>query len=269
MKTSFYFVLWIMVYPILGLIDNEYVAQNPFFFAIVFVLIVLVLFNRVVHKMSAYDKAAQNVLILEDVYTGDVISFRKRIVRDMTLELAYAIYFLATIIVLLLCMANGFTDWSALILFAVFFAQAVGRLYKWNKDKAELDNEPTSEQCMNIAVFTYGLDYSSYYEQRENTTYDAILGDRPRGYMAFQIVSMVIAIICSLLGLIFLVRGIICFLIFDSTMLVGAFGVVYLLYGSLATYFGVKDIIVISRSFKQTKKIKINSTQPTTEMIDS
>ena len=31
MKTSFYFVVWIVIYPLLGLLHNEFIYNNSFF----------------------------------------------------------------------------------------------------------------------------------------------------------------------------------------------------------------------------------------------
>lgn len=37
MKTSFYFVLWILIYPILGLFNNSFIDNNAFIVALAIV----------------------------------------------------------------------------------------------------------------------------------------------------------------------------------------------------------------------------------------
>ncbi len=37
MKTSFYFVLWILIYPILGLLNNSFINENSFVVPLAFI----------------------------------------------------------------------------------------------------------------------------------------------------------------------------------------------------------------------------------------
>lgn len=60
MKTSFYFVVWILIYPLLGLIDNQFVNRNSFLcgsLAISFgVKDTISLINALRHKPSAINR---------------------------------------------------------------------------------------------------------------------------------------------------------------------------------------------------------------------
>lgn len=60
MKTSFYFVVWILIYPLLGLIDNQFVNRNSFLYgslAISFgVKDTISLINPLRHKPSAINR---------------------------------------------------------------------------------------------------------------------------------------------------------------------------------------------------------------------
>lgn len=67
-----------------------------------------------------------------------------------------------------------------------------------------------------------------------------MLPERPRHFKAFQIFSIVIAGICSLLGLLYVILAAIVMIGSDS-LATDALAGMYLLYGSLAAYFGIKD----------------------------
>ena len=251
MKTSFYFVLWILIYPILGLLNNEFINNNAFFVAIVVVWGLSWLLNRVMPKTLAYERASQIAPILEDVYTGNVSSFSKRLSSDTLIETVTAIYFsVTTLVVAMTIFLVGINDWVALIVFGFFTIGAISRSIKLGKAKAALHSNPTPEECMDIAADVYQLDYASYYEEHEGVDYADILPPKPRYFKGFQIFSLVVAAIAAILGLLYIVSGIL--IMFNGRSIeIGALAGMYFLYGSLATYFGVKDIITIAKSFKK------------------
>ena len=120
--------------------------------------------------------------------------------------------------------------------------------------KSSLNENPTGEQCMEIATETYKLDYASYYEQRQEVSYKEMLPPRPHHFKAFQIFSIIIAVIAALLGLFYITTAI--FIILGSSSFeAGAYAGMYFLYGSLATYFGIKDIITTSQYFTAKKSL--------------
>ena len=100
MKTSFYFVLWILIYPILGLLNNSFIDNNAFIVALVVVWGLSWLLNRIMPNTMTYEHALNVAPILEDVYTGNVASFSKRLSKEATIELVTAIYFIVTTIVI-------------------------------------------------------------------------------------------------------------------------------------------------------------------------
>lgn len=76
MKTSFYFVLWILIYPILGLFNNSFIYNNAFIVALAIVWGLSWLLNRIMPDTLTYERVLQVAPILEDVYTGNVASLR-------------------------------------------------------------------------------------------------------------------------------------------------------------------------------------------------
>lgn len=243
MKTSFYFVLWILIYPILGLFNNTVINDNAFIVALAVVWGFSWLLNRIMPETLTYERASQIAPILEDVYTGNVTSFKKRLSMEANIEIITAIYFIVTTIVIAIAVFKvGVNDWLALAIFGFFTIGAISRSSSLIKAKSQLRNNPTPEQCMEISDETYKLDYASYYEARRNVSYEEMLPPKPKHFKVFKIFSIVISTIASLLGLLYIVLGIV-IMLSQSSLEAGAVAGMYFLYGSLAAYFGVKDFI--------------------------
>ena len=251
MKTSFYFVLWILIYPLLGHLNNDFVNNNAFFMALVAVWGLSWLLNKVMPKTLFYERVSQMAPILEDVYTGNVNSFSKRLSSDALIETVTAIYFcISTLVVAMTIFLVGINDWVGLIVFGFFAIGAISRSIKLGKAKAALHSNPTAEECMKISIDVYQLDYASYYEVHNGVDYADLLPPKPKYFNGFQIFSLVVAAIAAILGLLFIVSGIL--IMFNGRSIeMGVLAVMYFLYGSLATYFGVRDIITIAKSFKK------------------
>lgn len=243
MKTSFYFVLWILIYPILGIFNNSFIDNNAFIVALAIVWGLSWLLNRMMPDTLTYERVSQITPILENVYTGNVSSFRKRLVRDCNIETVTAIYFVVTTVVIALAIFKaGVNDWIALVIFGFFTYGAISRSISLLRAKATLKSNPTSEQCMEIADETYKLDYASYYDARKGASYQEMMPPKPKYFKAFKVFSVTIAVIAALLGLLYIILGV---LIMSSqpTIEAGAVAGMYFLYGSLAAYFGVKDFV--------------------------
>lgn len=243
MKTSFYFVVWILIYPLLGLFNSTFIDENAFIVALLAVWGLSWLINRTMPDTLAYERASQAASILEDIFTGNLIHFRKRITRQAIIECITSFYFLITTLVLVMKVAGyGGDDWLALIVFALFTYSTIARSIRLLHDYSRLKAHTTKEECERIASDTYVLDYDAYARDRERDSYANLLPRKPKHYKAFQIVSMFIAGICVCLGLIYIVMGVTVMFGHDSIG-TGAIAGMYFLYGSLATYFGIKDLI--------------------------
>ena len=242
MKTSFYFVLWILIYPILGLLNNSFIDNNAFIVALAVVWGLSWLLNRIMPNTLTYERALNVAPILEDVYTGNVASFSKRLSKEATIELVTAIYFIVTTIVIAIAIFKaGVNDWIALLIFGFFTFGAISRSAGLIKAKTNLKNNPNPEQCMEIAEETYKLDYASYYEARNGASYNNMMPEKPKHFKIFHVCSTIISAICTLLGAVYIILGVILF--FGQPIEVQTIAGMYFLYGTLATYFGIKDFI--------------------------
>lgn len=250
MKTSFYFVLWILIYPILGLLNNSFIDNNAFIVALAVVWGLSLLLNQIMPNTLTYERALNVAPILEDAYTGNVASFSKRLLKDATIELVTAIYFIVTTIVIAIAIFKaGVNNWIALLIFGFFTFGAISRSARLIKAKINLKNNPNPEQCMEIAEETYKLDYASYYEARNGADYSHMMPEKPKHFKILQVCSTIISAICTLLGAAYIFLGVILF--FGQPIEVQTIAGMYFLYGTLATYFGIKDFISGVSSRKQ------------------
>ena len=69
-----------------------------------------------------------------------------------------------------------------------------------------------------------------------------MLPEKPKHFIAFKVFSIVFATIASFLGLLYIILGVL-IMLSQTTLEAGALAGMYFLYGSLATYFGVKDFV--------------------------
>ena len=243
MKTSFYFVVWILIYPLLGLLHNSFINQNAFIVALLAIWGLSWLLNRTMPETITYERASQTAPLLEDIYIGNIARFRKHITRQAIIEALFSFYLLITTLVILLSITDsGGNDWLALIIFAIFTFSTISQSIKLLKAYSRLKANLTKEECEQILSETYHIDYSVYAEERNRRNFEDMLPPRPAHFRAFQIFSMIVSGICVVLGLVYVVLGLLVMFGNDSVG-AGAIAGMYFLYGSLATYFGIKDLI--------------------------
>ncbi len=256
MKTSFYFVLWILIYPILGLFNNDFIAENSFVVAVAIVWGLSLLLNHMMPKTLAYERVSQIAPIMENIYKDNVNAFIKRLRTETRIETFTSIYFLVTTAVIAYAVFKvGVNDWIALIIFGFFTFGTISRSINLSKNLAKVKSNPAPEQCAETAEEVYKLDYAAYYEGRQSNAYELMLPPRPQHFKAFQIFSIVIAGICALFGILYIISAII-IIIGSSSLAEDALAGMYFLYGSLATYFGIKDFVTTFQSLRAKSPLK-------------
>ena len=257
MKTSFYFFLWIIIYPLLGLLHNPWIYQNSFIVALFVVWGISWILNKNMPETLSYERVTEMSSILEEVYNGNVRAFMKRLSRMVSIEFITAIYLGVAFVFVLFSMVRGSADdWIALLIFGLFAFAAISRAFKLNQVYQRIKQNPTPEECASVVEETFRVDYAGYYNSRLHTTAQALLPPRPRHFKAFQIFSLVIAILCGLSGLFYLVMSIIILAENRSAEAISG-GIMYFLYGSLAAYFGIKDSVSCINYFRQNRKIPV------------
>lgn len=251
MKTSFYFVLWILIYPLLGMLHNDFIDRNSFIVALMVVWGISWLLNRAMPNTLAYENRRSLSPILEDIYRGDVKEFLRGVRRNVLVEGVTGLYFsIATVVVVIGALQGGLDDWVALAIFAFFAFGTISRSVKMANAYNSLKADPTPQRCEQIARGLFHLNYASYSRSRERyDDHDDYLPERPRFFTGFQIFSLLMALASLFLGLYFVVTSVMAVVV-NGTFLTSAFAGMYFLYGSLAAYFGVRDTLSIIRSFK-------------------
>ncbi len=242
MKTSFYFVLWIAIYPILDLMG---LSENSFIIALFIIFGLSWLLNSRFSNLSTYERLMQSLPIMEDVFTGNIGSIYKRLTREFVIETITAIYLLiATAIMAYMVFALGSSETFALIIFGFISVGVIIRSNKLYKALSSIKSDPSMENCADIVDKTYQLNYASYHEARQDRCLEELLPLRPKFYTPFKVLSFIFAIACTILGALFIVFSLIP-MILEGFSITGLFFTMRFLYGSLALYFGIKDLVSI------------------------
>lgn len=243
MKVSFYFMLWILIYPALDLLSIQLVTDNSFVIALIVIYAISWATGRYMTDINAYEKIVHHAPILEDVHTTNVDSLRKRIQKDFIVELTTAIYFIITIVFLIMLMTKGVShDWFALIVFAFFTYGSITQIYLQTKALKQLKGNASQEQCEDVVGYVYDLSYSAYKSDREQFSYENIITYRPAHYKAYAITSAIIAVICILLGIVHVCLAASIFY-YSSDATAASAATMLLLYGVLATKYGIMDVM--------------------------
>ncbi|MGN0237711.1 MAG: hypothetical protein ACI4AK_06475 [Lepagella sp.] len=254
MKTSFYFVLWIMIYPLLEWFGIGTEGNQSFIIALLAVFGISYLITRLMPATINYENVTHAAPYYEDVFTGNVPFFMHRIKREMILEIVTSIYFLsATFCIAWISFANLSPDWITLALFGLFTYQAIHRSYNHYKVYSSLREDPTPQQCAEVLQNSFGTDPEEYSQQRMYNTYEEMLPPRPKHYTLFRVVSSVFAIAALLLGIGHIIWALV--LILGSSIAAASAAVMLLLYGSLAAYYGIHDLVEIISSKPKAKTI--------------
>lgn len=252
MKTSFYFVIWILIYPILGFFHNSFIENNSFIIALIIVWGLSYFLNNAMPNILSYERRTNSYPILEKVYTGNVAGFYKSVSAQTTMSVISALYFVVATVVIIITFFSNFDDWIAVLLFVFFSYSSMKRSVECAKIKTALKQNPTPDECMNIAEHNMGLDYSSYYSRRQTLSYAEMFQPRPSGFKVFLIVSMIFALISAILGILSVIFGLISLFggLGGHSFAYTAVGSMYFLYGSLAAFYGIKDVIDCFKQFK-------------------
>ena len=256
MKTSFYFVMWIAIYPLLALIPNPGIQDYSFMVALVVVFVVSMAINKLMFRIIFYENVSRGTEIMEDIYNGNVAHFRKRIDRDTAIETLSAIYFITTTALLLyMLISSGLNNnIVALVVFAFLSIGAYTRAGKLIKASIALRKDPSAEECMSVAYSIFNLNYENYYVQRIDRQLSDLLPERPKGYTLFIVISIIFAIISMVLGLLFISLGTLGLI--RTGMSTAGWFFLQILYGTLAIYFGFRDCVDSIQSFKRSKTLK-------------
>lgn len=263
MRTSFYLVLWIIIYTILRHINNSFIINYAFIEAFVIVWGITWLVNRAISGILSYERAVKTIPILDNIYTANINSFNKELSRKINGNIITTIYFLGiSIVAISMFFKTEVYDWIVLIAFALFILVAISRTSCLIKSKSDLNDNCSVEQCKKIAHSVYNLDCAIYCDSSKESALTNVLQQSPKSYRIFKYCSMAIATVAIVFGLLILILGpgeiisqpfddnsiLTRFSIFNDYLESGGLSCIYILYGSFAVYFGVVDFLFYNSS---------------------
>ncbi len=237
MISSFYFVLWIAAYLLIG-ISGIAVLQHYAFFAAFAVVILLSrgvssLWREPIEMRTRRDING----LLEIYYTGDFSRLCDMRRRQLWLSAASFIYM--TVATVCIALAG---QWIIAAIFAFFAYQTGVQTHRANaayRSLLQAGSIPPLEGNMAEA-------YRRFAEVRSYRSFSELLPPPSRGEKALRIFNFVMAGLCTLIGLGFLLFFGWIVLHYGSSD-TGA--VINAMYGALALLYGVTDLITLIRGF--------------------
>lgn len=244
MKTSFYFVVWILVYPLLGLDNpNTMAYENSFLIAILAVFVLSWLLKTLMPKTHVYEKEVPKLLIFEDAYQGNVEAIKKRLTGGFWVNLATAAYTFMTVLMVLAEFGQPGDHILELAIFALLCFASVRGSYKAYSLRSYLGANPDKAGCEEVVEQMYVAEYETFKGEREQKPLAEMMPPRPAHYKGFLIFSTLAAAVATILGVCLLLVGFV-FVPGSSESLMN------ILYGSLASYFGIRDMASCAKTLK-------------------
>lgn len=231
MKTSFYFVLWQLIFILLAFLPIPGLDNYSFIIAIVLVIVISSALNKALSEQLRKEQVSDIARSFEMIYTNDVTGYRKILKRSAILEtITFAYLACATLGLFFIPSSN--LPFGELIIFAIITIgtgyssfKAIG---KYNQ-AAKADSLGVTEEALE--------DYNRFKEQRQYHLFDEFMPEKPsKGY---RIATIIFAILSILSGLLFMGISVYGIIVGNSSNLMT---MSYLLYGGLALFFGVKDV---------------------------
>ena len=241
MKTSFYFVLWIMIYPILELTGVAFLRENSFIVALLIVMFVMPhLTKKIFEKDIIYSRNKRVIDYFETIYTNNVAKIKKGLMTNIILNSVVFIYFVSYVVGILVM---GVPD--ALLQYVVFgvLSLLAGSWIVKNVSQYMKIKDIVAFDDDNLEYVLTENDrpiYEEYKEKRAMVSYQQLMASLGNGGKALKITSIVFAIICTLLGIMYVYLWLPLMLFnFNGELIIMAMVV----YASMAVYYGIHDLI--------------------------
>ena len=241
MKTSFYFVMWICIYPILELTGVPFLQENSFFVAFLVVMFAIPhLTKKIFEKDIVYSHNKHVIDYFETIYTNNIAKIKKRLMTNIILNSVVFVYFVSYVIgILLLGIPDALMQY---IIFGVLSLLAGSWIAKNVSQYMKIkDIEEFDEDNIEYVIAEKDLPvYESYKAQRAEMSYEQMLASLGNGGKMLKITSIVFAIVCTFLGLVFVYMWLPLLLFgFKGELLI----IAMVVYASMAVYYGINDLI--------------------------
>lgn len=242
MKTSFYFVAWILVYVLIDILNIQQLKENSFVAACIIVWGGAYVMNKVFATNVQNQQVRKVAKFFEKINTNDVSGLRKEIFKDFVLEISATVYLLLAVIGFVTLNVGEFIVY---IVFGSFLLLSCKKSYDLLAKYNSIRNIGSLSEFMedNITQFLTEEEidcYNSYCTERNEHSFEEMCPMEERSYKIYQITSVAFSIICILLGAILLVSW---FPLFFFANQGGFLITAMVLYASMALFYGIKDLI--------------------------
>ena len=232
MISSFYFVMWILIYFLIIISGNRFLGEYAFFVAFIGVFVFGSLANNLCREPIERRNQREFVTMEEIIYTGDIDKLRSRARKRLYMLMASFAYMAIATVGLVL----GHADWIIIGIFA-FFTFTTGReVHRMNDEYRRL--------CQSTGIdvpdgpFREALE--NYAARRQSASFLELCPKPTASEKALRIFNIVVSVACILIGAFFIY-------FFGLTILqYGTAGnssvIINLAYGLLALVYGINDL---------------------------
>jgi len=239
MITSFYFVLWILIYFLIMVSGNAALANYGFFVALVGVYLIGLVANALCKETIERRNRRDFLALMEIIYTDNQRQLCGIFHRRFVLLAASFIYMVVATVGLLV----GKADWLIIIIFG-FFAIMTGRQVHAAYSRYQAIRDADGVLIPDNPVWRQAV--AQYAERRSTASFRDLCPPPTASEKALRIFNMVISVICILVGAFFVY-------IYGSIMLVYGThytdAVIGFAYGLLALAYGVSDLYTLIKGF--------------------
>lgn len=239
MITSFYFVLWILIYFLIIISGNAALAGYGFFVALIGGYLIGRAANAMCKKTIERRNRRDFLAFMEIIYTDNQRQLCSIYHKQFMLLAASFIYMVVATVGLFV----GKADWLIIIIFG-FFAFVTGRQVHAAYARYQAVRDADGVLVPDHPVWHQAV--AQYAERRATASFRDLCPPPTASEKALRIFNMVISAVCILIGAFFIY-------IYGSTMLTygthNPNAVINFAYGLLALVYGLSDLYVLIKGF--------------------
>lgn len=248
MKPSFYFVLWQLAWLPANLLDIPFLNEYGFIVACAIVFLTDYVVKKVLKTQIEDQQISDAIVLMELAYNNDYKKYKRQTLFSMIVTMAMFIYMLLFFIALFTIDTDvpifDYIIWGAFTIGMGIYAYGNIKYYiRVVKD----GHIVLDENLQDI--------FQDYKEERGTCTYEDILSGRPKSYHVMNTANIIFAIVSILIGLLvniilYTYRG-------ETNGELVSLSLI--IYGVLAFYFGIKDLLSTNTSISAKCSILILS----------
>lgn len=239
MITSFYFVMWILIYFLIIISGSYVLNEYGFFVAFIGVYLIGAAATALCRDVIARRNKREFISLLEIYYTGDHAKLCSILHKRLLLLAASFIYMVVATAGLLL----GHASWIIIGIFA-FFTFTTGRaVHRANAEYQEL------RQSSSLAFPSSGPWYDAlrnYAANRQVADFKDLCPMPTTAEKALRIFNILMSLLCILIGAFFIYLYGSLYLTYGSSH---PEAVINLAYGLLALVYGINDLYTLIKGY--------------------